>query len=93
VAGAGGADAAILEHLRGCEPDACPHCLEEARLYWTASGWRCGDCKAEAVLGGDFTAPVPPAAQMPHVAEVDLARLRRSARQRLAEAGPLEGVA
>ena len=32
------------------QPDACPRCLEEARLHWTLSGWRCGDCRAELVI-------------------------------------------
>ena len=66
------------------QPDACPRCLGEARLHWTLSGWRCGDCRAEVVLGSDFTVLAvlaeEPAALSPAIARIGRARRRRAAR-------------
>jgi hypothetical protein len=85
LAGAAGIEAAVAEHLRGCEPDACPRCLEEARLYWTLDGWRCGDCLGELVL--DDLGPLAvlaeePAELFPAVARVGrVGRVRRARRR------------
>jgi putative hemolysin len=59
--GAPGLHAALAAHQRGCPnrrrplgvvPPAdavCPGCGCEAELYRRTSGWRCGDCLAEAL--------------------------------------------
>lgn len=68
LAGAEGLDAALTAHLRECpaQPDACPRCLEEARLYWTLDGWRCGDCLNELVLDDLGVPPIAaPASALP----------------------------
>jgi hypothetical protein len=67
--GAPGLAAALAAHQRGCPKrhpaparpadDVCPGCSCEAELYLRASGWRCGDCLAEARL----TDPAIPASR------------------------------
>jgi hypothetical protein len=60
VTGAPGLAAALAAYQRGCPKrhpvptrpadDVCPGCGCEAELVLRASGWRCGDCLAEARL-------------------------------------------
>jgi hypothetical protein len=57
VDGAPGLAAALAAHQHRCPKrrpadDVCPGCSCEAELYLRASGWRCGDCLAEARLTG-----------------------------------------
>jgi hypothetical protein len=70
LAGTPGLAEALAAHSRDCPKrpapaparptdDVCLGCGCEADLYLRASGWRCGDCLAEALL----TDPATPAAR------------------------------
>jgi hypothetical protein len=110
VAGAPGLAAVLAAHQRGCPKrhpiptrpadDVCPGCGCEAELYLRASGWRCGDCLAQALLADSAIpaaaqpgvrqpvrgAPADPAQVIAHTAHQRRQRRRRRPAERAAVA-------
>jgi hypothetical protein len=111
VAGAPGLHAALAAHRSACpkrhpvptqpEDDVCPGCGCEAELYLRASGWRCGDCLAQALLADPAIpatagrsrdrqpvrgAPADPAQVIAHPAHQRRQRRRRRPAERAAVA-------